>query len=193
MPYEADDYLSLIYEYIKTDAGQKEIEKSGAKQISKAMAYDRTTMKKIAFDLKNDIIAAFLAMVKDPHAVFNYGDVKVTPTRDVDGIWTISIIFGDKALWRPSLFNPHTWTQTGKGVQDIFELFTHGVNYPSYVYGIWMREDGTGQMTDAGSEGIVRSCRKRAANNFINKVMERYRGLYPGISFKWPTEWGGNN
>ena len=53
MPYEAEDYLSLIYEYIKTDAGQKEIEKSGAKHISKAMAYDRTTMKKIAFDLKN--------------------------------------------------------------------------------------------------------------------------------------------
>lgn len=192
MPYNQNDFLSLIYDYIKTDDGKRTLEESSAKGVKNGLAYNRTQVKEIAEKLKRDLIGAFLEMVKDPSAVFDYGDVKISPTHLQDDQWTISIVFGDKALWRPSLFNPHTWKQTGKGVEDIFELFTHGVNYPSYVYGIWMRPDGTGDLTDAPGGGIVRSCRKRVANNFINEVMAKYQTMYPDINFRWPTEWGGN-
>ena len=193
MPYGTNDFMSLLYEYVKTEDGQQTIEESAVKNFTGGPHYSRAAMKQIAGKLKNEIISTFLSIVKDSAATFNYGDVRVSTTRVVDNRWTVTVTFGDRALYRPSLFNPSTWEQTGNGVDDIFELFTHGVNYPYYVYGVWMRGDGTGQLTDAPNSRIVQSCRKRIANDFINRIIAKYQTMFPGVTFLWPTEWGGNN
>lgn len=193
MPYNADTINKMLYKYIASANGQ-------ARLASLGINTGREQMLSIAKDLKNDIIAAYLRIVSDPQyakMAFDAADsVKISvgvAGKSGDNKYIVRIQFTNKALARPSLFRDYAFTeQTGTGVYDIFGLLTHGVHYDYYRFGIWAHLDSGGEYTDDGSPGFIRSVKDRAANTFINDVINKYQAKYPYIEFRWPAEWGGN-
>lgn len=189
MPYSANDLRHLVSQYLETPAGKKLLAKES---IPSGRAYSAESMRKIAYRLRDDIIAAYQREVKDasPYAKFDVADTSVYTKGFADGSASITILFRDDALRRPSLYR-RNWEPTGSGVYDIFGLLTQGYSASNYTYGIWVHNDGT-DITDEGSDGIIRSLKSRQGSDFINKVIEKYRVMFPDITFRWPKLWGGN-
>lgn len=188
MAYTANDYQNLIKKYIESPEGRKFLKE----QKNTNVGYTDVEMKRIAENLKRDIIAAFLYVVKEPNAVFEDDLVSVHFT-DIHGLGkeqkAVRILFHDDALSRYSLWNEYYHEDDpNKGVYDIIGLFTQGYSARNYAYGSWIRKD-SGSWFE--STDIIRSQKERAANDFVNKVIGKYKILYPDIEIKYPRRWGG--
>ena len=188
MAYTANDYQKLIENFMKSPEGRKFLNEQ--KNIN--VGYTEAEMKKIAENLKKDIVAAFLLVVREPNATFDESEISVHFT-EISGLSSskkaIRIIFHDKALSRYSLWNYSRGGSPNKGIYDIIGLFTQGYSARSYAYGSWVRSDGDDFYED--DNGYIRSQKERAANDFINKVIGKYKVLYPDIEIKYPRRWGG--
>lgn len=78
---------------------------------------------------------------------------------------------------------------TGKGVYDIFGLFTQGYTNAKPVYGYWWDNK-----TDAGESsfgGYMRSKTNRQGSDFIKQTIEAFKRKYPSIEVEYPRLWGG--
>lgn len=187
MAYTANDYQKLVEDFMKSPEGRKFLKE----QKNVNVGYTDAEMKKIAENLKRDIIAAFLLVVKEPGAQFednlvsvHFTDLGIGPQRKA-----VRILFHDRALSRYSLWDYKRNSAPREGVFDIIGLFTQGYSANNYAYGSWIRHDGDDFVEDDSS--YIRSLKSRMANDFINKVIGKYKVLYPDIEIKYPRRWGG--
>lgn len=189
MAYAAIDYQKLVEKYINSPEGRKFMKEQ--KNIN--VGYTEAEMKRIAENLKRDIITAFLYATKEPSAIFDDGQVSVLNNGSANGFTTIRILFHDKALSRPSLWDSIKDSWPSENVYDIIGLFTQGYAAKDYAYGEWAHHDGDyyTNVTDDTDGSFIRSRKERAANDFVNKVIGKYKVLYPDIDIKYPRRWGG--
>lgn len=188
MAYTANDYQKLVEDFMKSPEGRKFLKE----QKNVNVGYTDAEMKKIAENLKRDIITAFLYLVKDSHAVFEEDLISIHFSKK-SGIKEnqkiVRILFHDRALSRYSLFNDFYKSSPHEGVYDIIGLFTQGYVASDYAYGAWLVHDGESWTEKENT--IIRSKIERPANDFINKVIGKYKVLYPDIEIKYPRRWGG--
>lgn len=176
--------------------------------------YTDAEMQAIATELYEAIIEAYKAEVKTPGAdYFDISTVKVgRPTKGSKGKTRLRIIFDEKGLRRRSLHRkqysddpdyPYSeriyynkrktsyddWQFTGKGVYDIFGLFTQGYS-TKQVYGNWWdNESDKGEADYPGFSG--RSLPVREGSDFITRTIEAFKLKYPSIEVEYPRLWGG--
>lgn len=191
MAYTANDYQRLVEQYMNSPEGRKFLKEQ--KNIN--VGYTEIEMKRIAENLKRDIITAFLYVVKEPNAVFEDDLVSIHFT-NIPGInrnqKVVRILFHDRAISRYSLFDykhQDAPIEGENGVYDIIGLFTQGYSAKNYAYGSWVHHDGEDFSED--DNGFIRSQRERTANDFVNKVIGKYMALYPDLEIKYPRRWGG--
>lgn len=190
MAYTANDYQKMVEEYMKSPEGRKFLKTE--KNIN--VGYDDAEMRRIAENLKRDLIAAFLLVVKEPDAVFEENQVFVVNSASKEGTKTLRIIFDSRGLSRPALGNL-SGSNWHEGVYDIIGLFTNGYRAKDYVYGTWPNHDdyeADGHIESYTEKHMrVRSRKELAPNDFVNKVIGKYRALYPDVVITYPSRWGG--
>lgn len=192
MAYTANDYQKLVESYASTLKGKEEINTQiQKKQISnKLTGYSAIEMKRIAENLKNEIIREFSSLVYgDPHpeiafsgnnVVVNNPEPYVLLKGDGNVFNRIVITFKDEALHRNSL-----WREGyPDGVYDIIGLFTNGYRASAHVTGEWLASDD-----DTVVEYWVASLKKREGNDFVKRVADKYEAMYPGLKVELPKEW----
>ena len=186
---DENEIMALIKNFVQTKEGQDWLKE----QNINVAPFDKDEMIQLANQLKNDIINAFLSIVQDPEKEFKANLVRVYPPKvNKNNQWHLTISFGQKALFRPSLYNWDSENQqdtfTGSGVYDIFGLFTQGyVSKP--VYGDWVKDNGHGDWDEVAHN--IRSKTARAANSFITDTINAFKKEHPLIEVEYPKEWGG--
>lgn len=186
MAYTANDYQRLVEQYMNSPEGRKFLKEQ--KNIN--VGYTEVDARKIAENLKKDIIQGFLSLADDPRAqnTFDADRVAVHVNGERNGKIKITVLFRKEAIQRPSL------DQIGRddiriGIYDIIGLFTQGYQAKDYAYGLWVRDSGS----DYEDEGeVIRSRKTLVGNAFVNHIMHGYQMEYPDVEFIWPKLWGGN-
>lgn len=163
-----------------------------------AVGYDEAEAKKLALELKEDIVNAFLDETTqqnrmDSATYFNSKNVKVTaPTISDDGLsLAVDIKFSKWALSRKSLYNPRDGKiifSNNKGVYDIFGLFTQGYTAKSVVRGFWGLWDNDELVDDV--DGPLGSRAHRDPSSFISDTIQKFADKHPGVQIAYPEEWG---
>lgn len=214
MPITESQYTRMLKAYIASSEGKKRIEEHIARQTGRPadLFYTVEQMRSIAAELRDMIIAAYKKEVSTKGAdYFDVSEVHVgTPLkpRTKDGKVRLRVIFSDKALSRRSLhsrtpakagnhkaqyvYSPKNWGGdyfTGRGVYDIFGLFTQGYDAKP-VYGEWWdNETDSGEANYKGFRG--RSLSHRMGSDFIAKTIREFQVKYPSIEVEYPRLWGG--
>lgn len=161
--------------------------------------FDEAEAKKLALELKEDIVNAFLDETTQRHrtdsaSYFNSNSVKVTaPTLSSDGLsLMIDIKFSKWALSRKSLYNLDKngaiSFSNNKGVYDIFGLFTKGYTAKSVVRGFWGLWDKNELVGDV--DGPLGSRAHRDSSSFIADTIQKFVDKHPGVQITYPEEWG---
>ncbi len=214
MPITEAQYTKMLKSYIASHEGRKRIDEHIAKQTGRPadVFYTEEQMRSIATELRDMVIAAYKKEVRTKGAdYFDVSEVHIgTPLkpRTKDGKVRLRVIFSSKALSRRSLhsrtpskaenherqyvYSPKNWGNdyfTGRGVYDIFGLFTQGYDAKP-VYGEWWdNETDAGEANYKGFRG--RSLPHRAGSDFITKTIRKFNAKYPSIEVEYPRLWGG--
>lgn len=205
MSLSANDINAILKQYMESPAGQKHI----SKVVQKNLLTD-AQMKAAAQDLRNRIIRAYLAEIRNGQAKYfdmSTIDIKVMPTRK-NGKVSIQIVFKGEGLWRDSLFavsqsraadsgylnrfgsqsGRDQGYYTGRGVYDIIGLFTQGYDTVP-VYGNWV--DPRTKREASWARGNIKSLSHREGSDFVRKAVEQFMKDYPYIDVTYPDLWGG--
>lgn len=205
MSLSANDINAILKQYMESPAGQKHI----SKVVQKNLLTD-AQMKAAAQDLRNRIIKAYLAEIRNGQAKYfdmSTIDIKVMPARK-NGKVPIQIVFKGEGLWRDSLLVTkqgdaegnaylnrygHSYEgsnayYTGRGVYDIIGLFTQGYDTVP-VYGNWV--DPKTKREASWARGNIKSLSHREGSDFVRKAVEQFMKDYPYIEVTYPDLWGG--
>ncbi len=214
MSITASQYTKMLQKYIASPEGRKRIEEHFEKQTAQKVSsfYSEEEMRAIAAELRDMVIAAYQREVRTKGA--DYFDVsgvhvgKPMKPRAKDGKVRLKVTFSSRALSRRSLhsrqpvaagshktkyvYAPKNWGDdyfTGKGVYDIFGLFTQGYDAKP-VYGEWWdNESDAGEANYRGFKG--RSLTHREGSDFITRTIREFNMKYPSIEVEYPRLWGG--
>lgn len=203
MSLTADDINAMLGDYIKSPEGKKYIEDSKLN----VSGYSESDMTGIASKLKKSLVNAYFGQLRESRKYFDLDSINVgIPRQLTDGTWKLTITFAGKGLFRRSLStaSPQSkyvqsnktrnkasgWTQsfTGKGVDDIWALFTQGY-WTKQVYGFWW--DSQGDSSERGEFGSIKSRSVRSPNSFIANTIKIFEAQYPDLKIEFPIEWGG--
>ena len=209
MGISANDFNAMLGKYLASAEGKKFLQEN-----VNINPYTEEEMRRIAEELYTAIVEAYKAQVKTEGA--DYFDMstisvgKATPA--AKGKTRLRIIFNKKGLSRRSLHRrdddgagsgPYSeriyynrkktqyddWSFTGKGVYDIFGLFTQGYSTKP-VYGEWWdNQSDAGETSYPGFTG--RSLPKRQGSDFIKQTIDAFKRKYPSIEVEYPRLWGG--
>ena len=192
MAYNAMDYQKMVEDFVKTPKGKGEIQSQiqNKKTANKSIGYSVIEMKRIAENLKNEIISEFSSLVyKDPRPEIAFSGSNVIVSNPMpfvslndngDTSNRITITFKDEALHRSSL-----WEEGyPDGAYDIIGLFTNGYRAGASVSGQWLASDG-----DTVIDYWTRSLKSRVGNDFVKRVANKYEAMYPGLKVELPDEW----
>ena len=214
MSISAAQYTKMLQSYMASPEGRKRIEEHLEKQTGEKISpfYTEDQMRAIAAELRDMVIAAYKREVRTKGAdYFNVSEVHVgkpIKPRAKDGKIRLKVTFSSRALSRRSLhsirpagaashqrkyvYSPKNWGDdyfTGKGVYDIFGLFTQGYDAKP-VYGEWWdNEADAGEVNYFGFKG--RSLTHREGSDFITKTIQEFKTKYPSIEVEYPRLWGG--
>ena len=193
------DIDRIIKEYCISPAGQRALKEQGVEDLQ---LYNETEMVQLANELRDDIINAYLGVVKSPDKYFDIKTTRISEPRVMSNkVWKVNISFSGKGLSRRSLAvmydtNGKAYNTdvaggsigfTGKGVYDIFGLFTQGYS-TKRVFGEWWDNQ-----SDLGTLGIfIGSMAVRHANSFISDTIHRFEAQHPYVEVNYPKLWGGN-
>lgn len=209
MTYDVADYNHIVRDWLLSPDGTKFAEQYGGFN-----PYSEEEMIAIATELYMAIVKAYKAEIQTEGADwFDLDTIRVgKPTKAKNGKIRVRIIFSEKGLARRSLHRSRysgdpdypyksriyynrrktqydDWQFTGKGVYDIFGLFTQGYDTKP-VYGEWWdNESNTGEAGFNDFKG--RSLPKRGGSDFITKTINRFRKKYPQVEVEYPKLWGG--
>lgn len=197
MTPSAKDYEVLVKKWTETPDG-----KACIKETAKADTFNEQDCKKIAIQLRNEIIKAYLGEIrssgKPKYYNMNTIDVKVLKP-DKTGRPHLQIVFKGEGLWRYSfsavggdeenLYSDSSGYYTGAGVYDIIGLFTNGYYTDKHAYGTWI-DPRTGREA-SWSDTYVMSTSYADDNPFVTHVIELFRRRYPFIEITYPELWGG--
>lgn len=196
----------LLIDYMKSDAGKKEIEKQTKETL---VDMPDAKMQSIAKELSDMIIDAYLEEVKHSGKYFDRDTIRIgKPHVAAEGKTRVRITFDKKGLFRQSLvvggdggpfYKNRGTTQytfrscdgfdyyaTGKGVYDIIGLFTQGYEPTKPVYGYWWDNENNNETTN-----WVHNKRSREGSNFVTRAVNAFKTKYPYIDVKYPALWGG--
>lgn len=190
----ANEVNSILRQYLSTSDGQALLKNNGIN----VSFYDEAKLLQIAEEIKDKIINTFLSITNhasliDAQDYFGSSYVKIGKVRHLKAADRVSISFSSHALYRPSLWAGSsekypTAGYTGSGVKDIFALITNGTSKSGNVYGYWSYYDA-GEKQYVGNEGWTRAWLPRIGKPFIQKIINKYESLYPGIEIDCPPEW----
>ena len=198
MDYTESDFLSII----NSNIDRIKEEYPEAKVLSGSF-----DAESVAIALKSEIIDTFLRMThhgNNDRGRAYFDSVSITELKVLEnGDRQISIKFPPSSIKRPSLVgfsSSKKWADanggyersTGKGVYDIFGLFTNGVSSSNKVYGYWVY--GNIKNSDTYEETYwVKGRQNRAANHFITDICSRYERNYPGLKIILPKLWASSS
>lgn len=206
MALTANDFNKIVQDYMASPAGQKHV----SKIVKKNLLTDEQ-MRIAAQDLRNRIIKAYLAEIKNSSAKYydmSSIDIRVKAARK-NGKVPIQIVFKGEGLWRDSLFavsqnkaegngylnrfgasfERDQGYYTGRGVYDIIGLFTQGYGPTKTVYGNWV-DPRTKHEAD-WTRGSIKSLNHRQGSDFVRRAVEDFMRDYPYIEVTYPALWGG--
>lgn len=190
----ANEVNLILRQYLSTSDGQALLKTNGIN----VSFYDEVKLLQIAEEIKDEIINTFLSITNhaslvDAQDYFGSSYVKIGKVRHLKASDRVSISFSSHALYRPSLWamtsKEHSSAgYTGSGVKDIFALITNGTSKSGNVYGYWTYYD-SGTQGYTGDTNWTRAWLPRIGKPFIQKIINKYESLYPGIKINCPTEW----
>lgn len=206
MSISAQQYDGIIEKWAKSPQGKAHIlQKTGTD------TFDAADMKKIAFELRNAIVRAYLDEIKNQEAKYfdmDTVDVIVKPN-DKKNRGHLQIVFRGEGLARTSLFAINQGSSsgerysgkygkgkyeeegyfTGRGVYDVIGLFTQGYDTDTKVYGNWI-DPRTGIESD-WTTGRIKNLQHRQGSDFVNRVVADFKKRYPFLEITYPELWGG--
>lgn len=209
MSISAKQYNDMIAKWLGTSEGKKYLADS-----ADINPYTEEEMRAIASELYTAIVEAYKAEVKTPGAdYFDMSTIRVgKSTKGSKGKTRLRVTFDAKGLSRRSLHRrnysddpdyPYSeriyynkrktqyddWQFTGRGVYDIFGLFTQGYA-TKQVYGEWWdNESDRGEAPYPRFKGASLSVRQ--GSDFIARTIEEFKRKYPSIEVEYPRLWGG--
>lgn len=195
-----NDLKGMVEEFLQTSDGKAYLTDNAAN----LSGYSEEDMKRLAEELRDRIVSAYLGVVADPDAYFDVSGIKINPPRKTETKWELTVTFSAKSLYRYSLstswnsrgvhlkFNKHgdEGNYTGTGVYDIFGLLTQGYKSTKSVYGYWTGQNGEERNIPPYA---IRSLPIRAANDFISQTIIQFKNDYPTIGVRYPALWGGTS
>ncbi len=203
MAITASQYNDILRQWMETSEGKRCIEKQTGRS-----PYSEEDMKRIASELQQLIVAAYKNEVRTSGAgYFDETTIRIgKPTKAAKGKTRLRIIFNAKGLRRRSLYvgdrghQYHYETNlsqgydedyfTGKGVYDIFGLFTQGY-HTKPVYGSWWDNETDSGEAPFGKSSHIRSLPNRQGSDFIARTIHEFTAKYPSIEVEYPKLWGG--
>ena len=156
---------------------------AGKKVIQKHIPNYSNPMANLSKELRNDIVEAYNQTTSVNARLMGVSKIYVgVPKIDKStGSWVVDISFPDSLLSRDSLTG---WrgSPTGRGVYDIFGLFTQGYPRIKRVYGVWEGRNNGKPISNKIS---------RPPNSFISDTISSFEASHPGIKIDYPYLWGG--
>lgn len=203
MSLSASQYNDILEQWMKTPDGRKYIEKQAG-----LSSYSEEEMRQLALELQKMVVAAYKAEVKTSGAdYFDESMIRIgKPVRAAKGRTRLRVIFDSKGLSRRSLYIGDKGSRyhyetvlskgyaddyfTGKGVYDIFGLFTQGYSTKP-VYGSWWDNQTDNGEASFGKSSHMRSLPKRQGSDFITRTIREFTAKYPSVEVEYPRIWGG--
>lgn len=211
----ADILQKVADDWCKSKEGQGYLNEQGY-----LVGYTTAQAKAIAEELRDAVVNAYLAQVKDPEKYFDMSTITVgelKETRKGSGKYKIRITFNGAGLIRQSFMHPRfsgghdllyhnklrykgrSASETRNLSSDYSGTFTGSGVYDIiglFVNGYAASKRVYGYWWDnRGGEQrtwIIPSKQRRQGVSFVKNTIDSFKRKYPNIDVRYPKEWGGN-